>query len=142
MKTKLSLFLMSFMSIISPVKPLVSIAVAFIILDLFFGIWRSIKLYGWKSYRSYKLTHTVSKSLLYAGAIFAIFFLETYVLADILGLFISVDLILTKAFTFFCVFIEIKSINESFEDVTGKNVLKLFKDFLTRTKNDLNEFKN
>jgi len=72
MKTKLSLFLMSLMSIISPVKPLVSIAVAFIILDLFFGIWRSVKLYGWKSYRSYKLTHTVSKSLLYAGAIFAI----------------------------------------------------------------------
>lgn len=142
MKTKLSLFALSLLSILAPVKPMVLIAIGFIILDMFFGVWRSVKKNGWKSFRSRRLSNTISKSFLYAGAIVSVYFLEKYLLADILGLFVSVHLVLTKAFTFFCTFIEIKSINESYEDVTGKNVLKSFKEFLTRTKNDLTEFKN
>ena len=62
-------------------------------------------------------------------------------IADLIGLFIRVDLVLTKAFTFFCVFIEITSINESYQDVTGKNVLKAFKEFLTAKKQEWDEFK-
>jgi hypothetical protein len=141
MKTKLQLLLLSIFTILTPVYPLVFITISFIWLDTFFGVWRSVKLGGWKAFRSRKLSAIVSKSLLYSGGIVAVFFLEKYVLADILGLFVSVDLILTKAFTFFCAFIEIKSINESYEDITGKNILKAFKDFLSRTKQDLNELK-
>jgi hypothetical protein len=141
MKTKLHLILLSIFTILTPVYPLVFITISFIWLDTFFGIWRSVKLGGWKAFRSRKLSAIVSKSLLYSGGIVAVFFLEKYVIADILGLFVSVDLILTKAFTFFCAFIEIKSINESYEDITGKNILKAFKDFISRTKQDLNELK-
>jgi hypothetical protein len=83
----------------------------------------------------------VSKTLLYAGAIVSVFFLEMYVLADLIGLFVSVDLVLTKAFTFFCVFIEMKSINESYFDVTKKDVLKSFKEFITAKKQEWDEFK-
>lgn len=121
---------------------MIIIAVLFIWMDMIFGIWRSVKIGGWKSIRSRRLSNTISKSLLYAGAIVAVYLLEKYVLADILGMFISVDLILTKAFTFFCAFVEIKSVNESYEDITGKNVLKAFKDFLTRTKQEWDEFKS
>jgi len=67
--------------------------------------------------------------------------LEKYVISDLIGLFISVDLVLTKAFTFFCVFIEITSINESYQDVTGSNVLKSFKEFLTAKKQEWDELK-
>lgn len=141
MNTKLSLLLLSFLAILSPVTPLVIIAISFIWMDTLFGIWRSVKLKGWKSFRSRKLSAIISKSLLYSGGIVAVFFLEKYVIADILGLFVSVDLILTKAFTFFCTFIEIKSINESYEDITGKNILKALKEFLSRTKDQFNEFK-
>lgn len=141
MNTKLSLLLLSFLAILSPVTPLVIIAISFIWMDTLFGIWRSVKLKGWKSFRSRKLSAIISKSLLYSGGIVAVFFLEKYVIADILGLFVSVDLILTKAFTFFCTFIEIKSINESYEDITGKNILKALKEFLTRTKDQFNELK-
>lgn len=129
------------MSILAPVVPMILIAITFIWLDMVFGLWRSIKLGGWKAIRSRRLSNTISKSLLYSGAIVAVFMLEKHVLSDILGMFVSVDLILTKAFTFFCTFVEIKSINESYEDITGKNVLNAFKEFLTRTKEDLNEFK-
>lgn len=141
MKTNISFILLSFLSILAPVVPMILIAITFIWLDMVFGLWRSIKLGGWKAIRSRRLSNTISKSLLYSGAIVAVFFLEKHVLSDILGMFVSVDLILTKAFTFFCTFVEIKSINESYEDITGKNVLNAFKEFLTRTKEDLNEFK-
>jgi len=79
--------------------------------------------------------------LLYSGGIVAVFILEKFVIADIIGMFVSVDLVLTKAFTFFCVMVEIKSINESYFDITGKDIMKSFKKFLTRSKQKMDEFK-
>jgi hypothetical protein len=141
MKNKLLLFALSLLSILSPVKPLVCIAILFIWLDMVFGIWRCVHLGGWKSIRSRRLSSTISKSLLYSGGIVAVFILEKFVIADIIGMFVSVDLVLTKAFTFFCVMVEIKSINESYFDITGKDIMKSFKKFLTRSKQKMDEFK-
>lgn len=141
MKTKLSIFAFSVLTILAPVKPLVIIAVIFIILDTFFGIWRSVKKNGWASIRSRRLSNTISKSLLYSGAIVFIYLLEKFVLADLLGYFISVDLLLTKAFTAFCVFTEVKSINESYFSVTGVNVWDKFIAFVKRSKEQVEELK-
>ena len=70
-----------------------------------------------------------------------IFLLEKFVVADILGQFIAIDLVLTKMFTFFCVVTEIKSINESYFSVTGVNVWDKFKAFALRSKEQLEELK-
>jgi hypothetical protein len=139
MKTNLTLLGVSFLSILAPVKGMVAITIFFIWLDLVVGIWRSKKLKY--PLRSSGFKRTVSKTLLYAGAIVSVFFLEMYVLADLIGLFISVDLVLTKAFTFFCIFVELKSINESYFDVTKKDVLKSFKEFITAKHKEWDEFK-
>jgi len=139
MKTKLTLLGVSFLSILAPVKGMVAITIFFIWLDLVVGIWRSKKLKY--PLRSTGFKRTVSKTLLYAGAIVSVFFLEKFVLADLIGLFISVDLVLTKAFTFFCIFVELKSINESYFDVTKKDVLKSFKEFITAKHKEWDEFK-
>jgi hypothetical protein len=139
MKTNLTLFCVSFLSILAPVKGMVAITIFFIWIDLIVGIWRSKKLKY--PLRSTGFKRTVSKTLLYAGAIVSVFFLEMYVLADLIGLFISVDLVLTKAFSFFCVFVELKSINESYFDVTKKDVLKSFKEFITAKKQEWDELK-
>ena len=139
MKTKLSIFLLSFFSILAPIKPLVLIAVFAIILDNCFGIWRSYK--KGQKIRSRRLSHTISKSLLYSGAIVFIFCLEKFVISDILGHFIAIDLILTKMFTFFCVATELKSINESYESVTGKDVWKSFLEFTKRSKEQIDDLK-
>jgi len=141
MKTKLILFVIAMLSVLAPVKPMVLIAVLSIILDTCFGIWRSVKKNGWTSIRSRRLSNTISKSLLYSGAIVFIFLLEKFVVADILAYFISVDLILTKAFTFFCVFTEVKSINESYFSVTGVNVWEKFISFVKRGKEQLEDLK-
>ena len=141
MKTKLSLFVFSVLTILTPVKPLVIIAILSIILDTCFGIWRSVKKSGWKSIRSRRLSHTISKTLLYSGAIVFVFLLEKYVICDILAHFISIDLLMTKAFTFFCVYTEIKSINESYYSVTGVNVWDKFVKFAKRSRETLEDLK-
>lgn len=141
MTTKTQILAFALFAVLAPVKPLVFIAILAIILDTAFGIWRSVKKSGWASIRSRRLSHTISKSLLYSGAIVFIFLLEKYVVADILGQFVAVDLVLTKMFTFFCVVTEIKSINESYFSVTGVNVWDKFIAFVKRSKEQLEELK-
>jgi hypothetical protein len=128
-------------SVLAPVQPMVLMAIFTIILDMCFGVWRSVKKNGWASIRSRRLSNTISKSLLYSGAIVFIFLLEKFVLSDLLGYFIRVDLLLTKGFTAFCVFTEIKSINESYFSVTGVNVWDKFISFVKRSKEQLEELK-
>ena len=140
MKTK-SLLLVSMITVLAPVKPMVLMAIFTIILDMCFGIWRSVRKNGWASIRSRRLSNTISKSLLYSGAIVFIFMVEKFVLADLLGYFISVDLILTKAFTAFCVFTEVKSINENYFSVTGINVWDKFIAFVKRGREQMEELK-
>jgi hypothetical protein len=135
-KTKLFLLATSFLAVLSPVKPMIYVALLAIILDTLFGIWRSVKKGGWKAIRSRRLSHVISKSLLYCGAILFIFLVEKYIAADLLAHFISVDLVMTKIVAFFCVAVEIKSINESYESVTGKNLLKSLREFVTRAKEE------
>lgn len=141
MTTKLQLFAFAVLSVLSPITPLVLIAILSIILDTAFGVWRSVKKGGWSSIRSRRLSHTISKSLLYSGAIVFIFLLEKFVVADILGQFIAIDLVLTKMFTFFCVVTEVKSINESYFSVTGVNVWDKFIAFVKRSKEQVEELK-
>lgn len=141
MTTKTQILTFTLISVLAPVKPLIFIAILAIILDTCFGIWRSVKKSGWASIRSRRLSHTISKSLLYSGAIVFIFLLEKYVIADVLGHFIAVDLVLTKMFTFFCVVTEVKSINESYHSVTGVNVWQKFLAFVKRSKEQLDELK-
>ena len=136
MRTKLLLLATSFLAVLSPVKPMIYVALLAIILDTLFGIWRSVKKGGWKAIKSRRLSHVISKSLLYCGAILFIFLVEKYIAADLLAHFISVDLVMTKIVAFFCVAVEIKSINESYESVTGKNLLKSLREFVTRAKEE------
>jgi len=115
---------------------MIYVALLAIILDTCFGIWRSVKKGGWKAIRSRRLSHVLSKSLLYCGSILFVFIIEKYIAADLLAHFIAVDLVMTKIVAFFCVAVEIKSINEKYEEVTGKNLLKSLRSFVTRAKEE------
>ena len=141
MRQNVMILVASFWAVLSPVMPMIYIAMAAIFIDTCFGIWRSVKKGGWKAFKSRRLSHTISKSLLYGGAIMFTFLIEKYIAGDIIANFISVELIMTKVFAFFCVMVEIKSINESYESVTGKNVLAALRKFITRTKENLDDLK-
>ena len=141
MKTKLFLICSSFLAVIAPVKPLIYVTILAILLDTAFGIWRSVKLNGYASFKSRKLSHTISKTFLYTLAIVFVFFIETYIASDLVAHFIAIELILTKAVALFCVFTEVISINESFEAVTGRNILKSLKSFVLRAKEEADKIK-
>jgi hypothetical protein len=141
MKTKLLLICSSFIAVISPIKPLIYVAILAILLDTGFGIWRSVKKNGYASFRSRKLSHTISKTFLYSLAIVFVFFVEKYIASDLVAHFIAIDLILTKAVALFCVFTEVVSINESYQSVTGRNILKSLKSFVLRAKEEADKIK-
>jgi hypothetical protein len=141
MKAKLFLMITSMLAVIAPVFPMIYIAILAILIDTGFGIWRSVKKGGWKSIRSRKLSHVISKSLLYSGAILFTFLIESYIAKDLIAQFVAVDLVMTKVIAFFCVVVEVKSINESYESVTGKNMLKALRSFVTRAKEEADKFK-
>ena len=136
MKTYISIALASMLAVISPVAPMFSISLFSIFIDTCFGVWRSVKKNGWVSFKSKRLSSTLSKSLLYSLAIILIFLVEKYIAGDLISHFISIDLVMTKVVAFFCVIVEVKSINESVEDVTGKNMLQCLRRFITRAKNE------
>jgi hypothetical protein len=141
MKTKLVLMITSILAVVSPVFPMIYIALLAILIDTGFGVWRSVKKGGWKSIRSRRLSHVISKSLLYSGAILFTFLIESYIAKDLIAQFIAVDLVMTKVIAFFCVVVEVKSINESYESVTGKNMLKALRVFITRAKEEADKLK-
>ena len=141
MKAKLLLMIASMLAVIAPVFPMIYIAILAILIDTGFGVWRSVKKGGWKSIRSRRLSHVISKSLLYSGAILFTFLIEKYIAADLIAQFVAVDLVMTKVIAFFCVVVEVKSINESYESVTGKNMLKALRGFVTRAKEEADKLK-
>jgi hypothetical protein len=134
MKLTITTFFISVVGILTPIIPLVTIAFLAIILDTYFGLWRSVKKGGWKSIKSRRLSDTISKTLLYVGGITALYLAEIYILTGLSLKYTQIDLILTKAFTLFCLFTEAKSINESYYSVTNKDLWSSFITFVKRAK--------
>lgn len=136
MKTKLALLIFPVLTILSPIKPLLIVAMLSIFTDVCFGIWRSYKKREnqkakfWDIIQSKGLYNTAVKCFTYAGSIIFFYLIEKYIAGDIIAHFISIELLLTKAVALFFVFIEVKSMNESYKDVTGKDILASFKKFI------------
>lgn len=134
MKTYLTTLFLAFLAILTPIKPFILLAFAAIVLDTYFGIWKSVRLNGFKSIRSRRLSDTITKTFLYVGGIVMIFLSEKYVLDGLVDDYIKMDNILTRAFTGFCLWTEGKSVNESYHAVTGKNLWNNFMLFMKRTR--------
>ena len=148
MKTNALIILSGIITILAPVGPLLTIALISILLDVCFGVWRSYKKRGgqeakfWDVVQSQRLYATAVKSAIYAAAITFFFLVEKYIAGDIIAHFISIELLLTKAVALFFVFIEVKSMNESYKDVTGKDILASFRKFVTGLKSESDKWKS
>ena len=134
MKTYILSLSIAFLSILTPIQPLIIMAFAAIILDTYFGLWKTVKLFGFKAIRSRRLSDTITKSLLYVGGIVLIFFVEKYILVGFSKHYTSIDNIFTKGFTLFCLMTEGKSINESYYAVTKVNIWNKLINFIKRAR--------
>jgi len=136
MKTFFVTLAASFITLISPVIPMVLLAILMVVLDTFFGIWRTVKLKGWDDVLSKKLSEIFTKMLIYGGAIVVVFLIEKFIAGDLVAEFISVELFMTKVVAGGVVYTEIKSIDEKYKEVYKKSFLKGLRKFITRVKTE------
>lgn len=128
-----------------PIKGLVLAVGVAIFLDTFTGIFKSIKLYGWKSIRSRKLSNIISKMLLYEASILCLYVIDFYVLNELLLEISTVKFLATKIAAVALILVELTSIKENIEEALKINIWKTLKNFIRRAKevtNDYDEIKN
>lgn len=122
---------------------LIAVAMA-IILDTFTGIFKSIKLRGWKSIRSRNLSNIVSKMLLYEVCIVFLFLIDKYLLNEFVQHAFGFEFMFTKICAIVLIFIELVSIKENVEESFNIDIWALLKQLLNRAKevrSDINQIK-
>ena len=127
LKTKY--WLLALITIFLPIKELM-ITIGFLVgADMAVGIWKAIKLRI--KIRSRRMSDSITKMLLYQLAIVSGFLIETYIIEGLIPI--------TKLIATVVAVIEFKSIIESIEAVTGKDLWRNIKTLIGRKNEDINE---
>ena len=142
LKSQLAGVISIILAFLFPIRGLIIAVGLAIVLDTIIGIFKAKKLNGWNSVSSKKLSAIISKMFLYQGAIILFYMMDKFILGEFIALFIGVPLFLTKVLAATLCFIEIKSIDENIEIITGKSVWNRFKEMLTRAKEAKNEIQD
>ncbi len=115
-----------------PIKPLIILVGVCILLDTIMGIWRA-KRKGDKI-TSRKLSHIISKMVLYEICIVLFFCIEHFILSDFIGKLTEIPFVVTKLVAATLIFIEIVSMNESYQYIFGYSLWDKFKLMIKRSK--------
>jgi hypothetical protein len=135
----------SILLLFAPIYGLLIAVASAIILDTFTGIFKSIKLNGWKSVRSRKLSNIVSKMLLYEICILLLFLMDKFVLNEFIMHAFGFEYMFTKICAILLMFIELVSIKENIEEAFNVDIWQMFKKVLSRAKEiktDINDITN
>ena len=131
-KLKISSIFAVIAAFLLPIKAIMITVGLAILADTVVGIYKSKK--KGEKITSRKLSQVVSKMFLYQGAIVLFFCIEKFILVDFIVLFTGIPLFLTKLVGALMVFIEVQSISESIESLTGKSIWVRIKEMITRAK--------
>jgi hypothetical protein len=134
MKTYLNYLITGLALFFAPIQGLLIAVALGIILDTFTGIFKSVKLNGWVSIRSRKLSNIVSKMLLYQICIILLFGIDKFLLNELVSLHFSIKFMFTKLVAIVLIFIELVSIKENIEEALKIDIWKLLKNTLNRAK--------
>lgn len=128
--------LIAIIALLTPIKPLLLTVGFLIAVDFIFGIMRAYKLK--EKITSRKASNTISKMVLYTLCVLSVFFLDKYILETTLNL--------AKIVAGFISLVEIKSILETFEIMTGIKIwdrlIKIVKRGTSETKDLLDEIED
>lgn len=137
-KTYLIYFTTALVAFFTPIIGLIICVFFAIMFDTITGIFKAVKLGGWKSITSRGLSNIVSKMFLYIGCLLLIFTIDTHLLNEFSKEFVSIGLFFTKITAILLLFIEVVSIKENIETALNRNIWALLKITIARAK----EFKN
>lgn len=144
MKTFLLYLLTATCLFFSPIVGLLIAVGAAIVLDTAFGIYRSVKVKGWKFVTSRRLSEIISKMLLYEMCIICLYVIDFFALSEFFQKWFSVSFFATKVCAIVLIFIEGVSIKENYEKATGRDIWVLIKKALSRVneiKDSITDFK-
>ena len=130
----LNYILSSLVLLFVPIYGILSAVAAAIILDTFTGVFKSVKLYGWRSIRSKRLSHIVSKMLLYEICILFLFVIDKFILNEFIIKWLSIEFMFTKICAILLIFIELVSIKENIEEAYNIKIWEILKKAFLRAK--------
>lgn len=127
-----------------PIQGLLIAVGSAIILDTFTGIFKSIKLQGFESIRSRKLSNVISKMALYEICIIFLFLIDKFVINEFVKHAFGFEFMFTKICAILLIFVELVSIKENIEETFKIDIWNLLKKTLNRAKeikSDIDEIK-
>lgn len=117
------------LTVFLPIKELM-LTIGFLVgADMVVGIWKALK--TGQRIRSRRMSDTITKLMLYQLAIMSGFLIETFIISELLPI--------TKLVATVIAIIEFKSIIESIEAVTGKDLWSKLKLIIGRKSEDLTD---
>jgi hypothetical protein len=105
-----------------------------IMLDTFTGVFKSIKINGWSSIKSRKLSQVISKMLLYEVCILFLYMIDKFILNEFIFKCLSVDYMFTKVCAILLIFVELTSIKENIQEAYNIKIWDMLKDAFLRAK--------
>ena len=117
------------LAVFLPIKELM-LTIGFLVgADMIVGIWKALKLK--QRIRSRRMSDTITKLLLYQIAIMSGFLIESFIISELIPI--------TKLVATVIAVIEFKSIIESIESVTGKDLWSKIKAIVGRKSEDITD---
>lgn len=118
----------------TPIKGLILAVGLAIMFDTFTGIFKSVKLKGWRSIKSRKLSDIVGKMALYELSIICLYPIDFYLLNELTLMLIDIQFFCTKLACVILILIEITSIKENINAAFGIDIWSIIKNFIKRSK--------
>ena len=122
-------WLLASLAVFLPIKELMLTIGFLVAADMVVGIWKALKLK--QRIRSRRMSDTITKLLLYQIAIMSGFLIESFIIAELIPI--------TKLVATVIAVIEFKSIIESIESVTGKDLCSKIKTIIGRKSEDITD---
>jgi hypothetical protein len=117
------------LAVFLPIKELMLTIGFLVAADMVVGIWKAIKLK--QRIRSRRMSDTITKLMLYQLAIMSGFLIEKFIIIELIPI--------TKLIATVIAIIEFKSIVESIEAVTGKDIWSKLKVIIGRKSEDITD---
>jgi hypothetical protein len=129
MKEILLASLASLLIILAPIKGLMVTMLLAVLFDTISGVWVSVKIGGWSTFRSNKLFNIVIKLFFYLLAIIFAFVVDVNIFD---GSIFGVKLLLAKIITASFVWIEFVSLNENNMKLGNRSLFVILKEMISK----------
>lgn len=134
MKTYVLNLLAGLLLFFAPIQGLLLTVGVAILLDTLTGIYKSVKIKGWRSIKSRKLSDIIGKMFLYEMCVVALYPIDYYLLNELTLHIVSIEFFATKLTCVLLIFIELVSIKENIEKARNIDIWAMLKNILKRTK--------